>query len=310
MKTLLKSSTLSLWMGVSGCLFASAVAAAPVVNTFAYFDGFGGPLDGKFNYGGGSLDETRVEGSGSPGDVAVTSRARAYASVTNGQYKIGARAELDADYVPAALMQPSGSFSNTAEAMAIGQIEDQLTFSAPGLQPGAYMNVGFTYRLSGNGFSCAPADCSTVYGAGAIPATEVYGEMLSSIDSGWQQQKKRIDFPAPGTTFTHHFNAWNGNATNFTLELTARVFSDSADAKALGMDVNPGYFKVHGDADYYSTLAIVGIAAVDADGAPISDFRITNSDGVALAAVPVPPALGLFGAGLLGLAGIARRRDS
>jgi hypothetical protein len=290
--------------------YATTADAAPVYNTFAYVDSFTpGAFLSKNNFGVGSIDETYVEG-GRAGEYTVTGHARAYASTTNGQYSIGARAELDADYVPASLMQPSGSFSNTAETMAIGQIQDQLTFTAPGLMTGASMNVSFTYMLSGNGFTCAPFECATNYGPGEISATAVYGEAQSSIGAGFQLETKRIDFPAPGATFTHSFNVQNGSTENYTLQLTARVFSDSADAKALNMDIDPGYFNVHGDANYYSTLTIIGIAASDTNSDPIPGFTVTNSDGVVLATVPAPAAVWLFGSGLLGLIGVARRKAS
>ena len=46
----------------------------------------------------------------------------------------------------------------------------------------------------------------------------------------------------------------------------------------------------------------------DFAGFEASDFEIGFADPVALAAVPVPAAVWLFGSGLLGLIGIARRK--
>jgi hypothetical protein len=286
---------------------ASAAPAAPVTNTFAYIDSFtSGAFLSRNNFGVGAIDETYTDTAGGTlGDYAVTGRARAYAATANGQYALGARAELDAEFVPPP-WGPYGSppvFWDTAETKAIGQIQDQLTFNVPGLAAGAFMNVAFTYSLSGNGFTCDPFDCVTVYGPGEIPATEVSGEVASSIGTGFQYQTSRIDFPAPGGTFTHTFSVQNGDTQNYLLQLTARVFSTSADADAAGMASDPGYFNVHGDANYLSTLTITGLAAFDTNGAPLSGLTILNSDGVALVPTVVPEpaswAMVLAGLGLV-----------
>ncbi|CAG0945179.1 hypothetical protein GPROT2_03070 [Gammaproteobacteria bacterium] len=293
-----------------GCLVATAALASPVVSTYMYIDGY---TPGIFwtnfsNPGGSSSDETRVEGYGNPGEVDVTSRARAWVSTANGQYAMGARAELDARYVPASLMQPTGAFSNTAEVLAISQIQDELTFTAPGVAPGASISVSLVYQLSGMGYTCAPVGCIVLGRPGEIPASAVYGEMQSTIGPGWESATYRIDYPAPGSTFTHSFSIANGSSQAYTLLLRARVFSDTADGKALNMDIDPGYFQTQGDANYLSTLTITGIQAFDGQGAPLEGFTVTNSDGVALAVVPAPSGLWLFGPGLLALLQRSRRR--
>ncbi len=297
------------FLGISlSWLFASSAVAAPVVNTFTYIDGYTpGVFWSMMTPGIASIDETHVEGNGNPGEVDVSSRARAWGSTANGQYSIGARAELDARYVPAALMQPAGTFSNTAEVKAISQIQDQLTFMAPGVAPGALINVSLVYQLSGTGFTC-PSGCITVNDPAEIRAGAVYGEAKSIIGPGWELETYRIDYPAPGSGFTHSFSVANGSNQAYTLELTARVFSDTADGKVLNMDVDPGFFRTYGDANYYSTLAITAIQAFDGGGAPIEGFAVTNSDGVALTAVPAAPALWLFGSALAGLLPRFRRR--
>lgn len=311
MEQLSKRSIFKLLTTVLVSVSASAAAAAPVTNTHAYIDSFtAGGFLAQYNLGGGPIDRTYTEGSGAPGEYTVTGRARAYASTSNGQYALGARAELTAEFVPASLMQPVQSLYNTAEAMAIAQIEDQLTFTVQGSAPGDWINVSFTYHLSGAGSTCTLVGCISTYGPGEIPATEVYGEATSIIGTGFQSQTqtKRIDFPAPGSAFTHTFSVQNGDTRNYFLDLTARVFSTSEDAKTQNLDNDPGYFSVRGDANYYSTLTITGIEAFDLSGTPLPGFTVLNSSGVALSAVPVPPALWLFGSGLLGLIGIARRK--
>lgn len=297
-----------LFGGSCGCLLASALAAAPIFNTFTYIDGYTpGLFWSTMTPGAASIDDIRVEGNGDPGTVDVSSRARAWASTVNGQYRIGARAELDARYVPAELMQPTGMFSNTAEAKAISQIQDQLTFTAPGVAPGAPINVSLTYQLSGSGYSC-PSGCSTSSDPGEIQASAIYGEAQSTIGPGWEVETYRIDYPAPGSGFTHSFSVANASTQAYTLQLTSRVFSDTADGKALNKDVDPGFFRTYGDANYLSTLTITAILAFDSGGVPLEGFTITNSDGVALTAVPAPPALWLFGSALAGLLQQLRRR--
>lgn len=274
--------------------------AAPVTSTFAYIDSYSpGVFRATNNFAVGLVDETLSEGTGAPGEYTLTGHAHAYANASGGLYAIGALAGLDADFVPGTLIAAYGDppvLWNTAEAMALGRIEDQLTFLAPALSPGATMNVSFTYLLGGQGADCDRAACTITGGVGGtIPATEVYGEARSSIGGGFQLQSKRIDFPAPGADFTHVFTVQNGATLAYTLELSARVFSSTADAKALGMDLNPGYFHIDATADYLSTLSLTGIAATDVSGTPLATFSITGSDGLPLAPVPLPGSAWLLG---------------
>ncbi len=274
--------------------------AAPVTSTFAYIDSYSaGVFRAKNNPAIGLVDETLLQGTGAPGEYTLMGHARAWATASGGQYAIGARADLDADFVPGTLIAVYGDppvLWNTAEALASGLIEDQLTFLTPALAPGATMNVSFTYFLHGQGADCDRAACAITGGVGGtIPATEVYGEARSSIGGGFQLQSKRIDFPAPGAGFTHVFTVQNGATLAYALELSARVFSSTADAKALGMDLNPGYFHVDATADYHSTLTLTGIAATDAGGTPLDTFSITGSDGLPLTPVPLPGSAWLLG---------------
>jgi hypothetical protein len=303
-------------IGAAGLVLFTGPAgfAAPVTNTFSVIDGFSStPPAALFNFGVGTIDATFSEGGPDPGDYAMSGRATAYATTVNGAWRVGARAELTAEFVPESLWG-TGPFYTTAETKAIGQIEDQLTFTAqcPAAQPSCTitgnspLTVIFTYSFLS---SCAAHQvCSISYGPNEIAPTGVYGEVLAQLGAGFDELTGRVDIPGGGGTFTHTFVVANGATQRYLLQLTARVFSNGQDAVTAGMAGDPGFFHVKGVADFSSTLTLVGIRAVAADGTPL-DLTVHASDGVALQPVSIPEASlsALIAAGAASLASRVRR---
>ena len=64
-------------------------------------------------------------------------------------------------------------------------------------------------------------------------------------------------------------------------------------------------------ADFYNTAKITDIAMYDSNGNRMNDIVFTAASGTVYpAAVPIPAAVWLFGSGLLGLVGVARRGNA
>ena len=104
------------------------------------------------------------------------------------------------------------------------------------------------------------------------------------------------------------FAEWNGTTFNFT----DLILSSNA---TYSFNTATGPSSISGTSMSYETgdTFLVGQSTVITDGGhPFEGLRITlgmnGNDPVSLSAVPVPAAVWLFGSGLIGLAGFARRK--
>jgi hypothetical protein len=103
--------------------------------------------------------------------------------------------------------------------------------------------------------------------------------------------------------------SWNAEVFDVTNTSGGSITLSGDNRFTLGMDWGAGYY---GDSNASllsspDTYLVVfdGFAGLDGTGGPISG----NTLAVDLAPVPVPAAVWLFGTGLLGIVGIARRRN-
>ena len=113
---------------------------------------------------------------------------------------------------------------------------------------------------------------------------------------------------------------------NTTISVTIPYLSDTPTDILFnlfsGIDIQDGDFSVFSDPysvnpimDFSNTVTLSEILITDINGAPITGASITADSGYAypvsmLNAVPIPAAVWLFGSGLVGLIGVARRKKS
>jgi len=104
-------------------------------------------------------------------------------------------------------------------------------------------------------------------------------------------------------------------STDVSISPIAFQFNQSFDlTMALFAGVLP-YSNGAGTSDFLNTAKLTGITVYDSLGQPLTTFSITSGSGTTytangVSAVPVPAAAWLFGSGLLGLIGVARRRGT
>ena len=102
-----------------------------------------------------------------------------------------------------------------------------------------------------------------------------------------------------------------GQALNLSIYGTVQAFSSTQNSYG---QTNVSGVDAMGEASFGNTIAWGGIVDLrDANGVAITDFNALSADtgfnyaNAYVAAVPVPAAVWLFGSGLLGLVGVARR---
>ena len=106
-----------------------------------------------------------------------------------------------------------------------------------------------------------------------------------------------VDFSGWGVT-------WNGISR---IDMSSGAWDGNADGVAI---VTCGVDCAEGDTYTLNYSATVPAGDPSGFGGVMYNFFLTGTVGAAVSAVPVPAAVWLFGSGLLGLAGVARRRKS
>ncbi len=152
---------------------------------------------------------------------------------------------------------------------------------------GAY--DGSAPSMPGSESDYAPTSIGT-FGFGAFGAVAIYTAETDGVNSGFAAPSGDIT----GSDMTLDLSSWTAywNGTSFNQGNSA-VTIDSFDATT-------------GDFAASWTSPVVGGAFNGQDGS----WTITGNAAAATSAVPVPAAVWLFGSGLVGLAGVARRRKA
>jgi hypothetical protein len=235
----------------------------------------------------------------------------AYARAEAGILKASAQAEAQA------VAQPSTNVGASARAHAVAKFADSATFTASGSTP--YQNV---LIISGNlildGFMSATNGFGEVkVGGTGLNTQAAFGEW--SGDSNGRQKSAYGNYSSwvPGSTVTipFSFTVYGGQATeiNYWLDVTAMAgvsFPKCSASGGLCNIVETSNSNVN--LDYSHTLAWGGVTATDWFGNAVQ-INTSSLSGFNYAAaytptVPVPAAAWLFGSGLLGLIGVARRK--
>jgi len=211
-----------------------------------------------------------------------------------------------------------------ASASALYRV--QITFSDASLPPGAPLTVSLSYYLSSD--KCRGAgSCQLLPPTSFDPLLAPFGHaravvaMSSSVTlpGGVDQQSRvRVD-SSPGlavgivpglggSALTRTFTVANGATHDFGLSLTGTVAFDGLDYVDANGLASAGNVQTYFDLDYFDTLHIGAIEALDALGQALPGFAITNSFGWTMATTPPVPEPATMLLWLLGAAMLFGRR--
>ena len=215
-----------------------------------------------------------------------------------------------------ATAQPSTNVGASVSVSSLADFYDRVTFTSTQVPSQSTLFISGGLLLDGPMYSYG-----TGYGEVSVGGTGVSNS--SSIpywrgtSSGLQSLGGKYSSWVPGSTVTipFSFSVLNGESTqlDYWLSLSANASADySACASAGGLCniVQTTTSLIH--IDYCNTLAWGGVSVTDQSGKAVS-FSSSSISGFDYAVaysspVPVPAAAWLFGSGLLGLIGVARRR--
>jgi len=143
-----------------------------------------------------------------------------------------------------------------------------------------------------NGEDCG-YNVKTTSGSPPYPTDTVYSEMASMYydtlgNLAWMDTSGNESQPGWGLTNTALFDNLQNNAYWSGTEMTPCCFPYN--------DYSAWYFKFTGGSQYFSRKE---------DAAPFHVWAVHDGD---VGAVPIPAAVWLFGSGLIGLVGLARRK--
>lgn len=214
-----------------------------------------------------------------------------------------------------------GSANAQSSASATGAFSDVFELNAAGYAPGTM--VAMTFAINANG---SFGGTGSTTGGGILSSASWSGtawwRATTRLDGygfeEWQQQSSNstgtVDITGNGSldTSIHTVNVYLGSHSVFLsaeayATTNASAFTHSADGASTWASAAFG-------SDLSHTVGWGGILSLSTlDGTAITDFTaISSTSGFdysnAYSAVPVPAAVWLFGSGLLGLVGIARRK--
>lgn len=215
-----------------------------------------------------------------------------------------------------------GSANSQASASAVGGFSDVFQLNAAGYAPGTEVVMTFAVDVSG-----AFGGGGSTLGGGALSAASWSG-------NAWWRATTQLDgygFEQAQTLFRNSAGANDVTGSNmgtgiYTVNVYLGAHSVTLRAEA-SASANASAFTHSADgagtfaesaflADLGNTVGWGGILGLSTlDGTAITDFTaISSTSGFdyanAYSAVPVPPAVWLFGSGLLGMIGVMRRKPA
>jgi len=172
---------------------------------------------------------------------------------------------------------------------------DSLTINGSGPQSGGFLKIGFN--------ASAVGQYNNEFGFGE--AGFWYYAGLDSTFQGWFSENiSNTTFD--GTVWSHLMPFDFNVPFNVRTTLLARVDSGCSDPESFCSN-----WSAEGTSDVFNTLEITSVEVLDEFGNPINGTQIVADSGFnysSLTAVPIPGAIWLFGSGLLGLIGMAKRK--
>lgn len=239
------------------------------------------------------------------------SNGHAFARAEAGVLKASAQAEAQA------VAQPSTNVGAGARAHAVAKFYDSVTFTAGGSTP--YQNV---LIISGNLLLDGSMSATNAYGEVKVGGTglnpqSVFAEWIG--DSNGRQKSAYGGYstwvPGSEVSIPFTFTVYSGQATEigYWLDVTALAGASFPRCSASGGLCNVVQTaNSNVTVDYSHTLAWGGVSATDWFGNAVqintSSVSGFNYSTAYTPEVPVPAAAWLFGSGLLGLIGVARRK--
>ena len=232
--------------------------------------------------------------------------ATASASVTPGALHLGAETSI----------APYGG----ANARAHGYFSESLTFIFPGAAPGSSGQLSGAFVIDGGlGATATGSSLATNVGLASLSMQGSFG----GVNVGTQGSNM---FSTAAGQSGSPFSAIIPVTWNFTVgpngqvlgsfsvmgdvstEANATVYQESSSSLAI-----PGFASASGN--FSNSIYWGGVSELKINGQVITDYSVASESGFDYihgypAAVPIPAAGWLFGSGLLGLIGVARRKRS
>lgn len=223
-----------------------------------------------------------------------------------------ASASLDIDYGlirsrASGYMNYTGTGTDFVVALANGSIQDLVTIT--GGTTGTLGTLTAQVYLSGFGSATAagpPEDpgYETVVAAYGVELSNLYGYGGTSVTGGWNSSTDGFRGDPLGQAYTLTTSFIFG--TQWALGFSSSLFVSISPTSAAGT--------YQGELDLWNTITWLGIQSItDEAGNAIGSYSISSESGFDWSsahpsAVPIPTAFWLFGSGLIGLIGIARRK--
>jgi hypothetical protein len=276
----------------------SALFSCLLIFSFAVPDADASYLVRRTNYVSG-LPATEAECGAqnpatqcAPGDTQSTATSVS-GTVSSGNYSGSSSADLSTG---ALRIQGSGP---TYESISTANLEEQLAFT--GIAPGTSQTISLILNMDGTYRDGSRIIANASYQSGDYFSSD--WDYLS-IDLEYSGNgAANINDPVSSTTFSL------ADACSSCSQIT------SGDWASLGPTQFIGEIDIFGnDPNLIIAMALSGTGYFDLSNTYTislvlpSGIGYTSSSGVFLSAVPIPPAIWLFGSGLIGLVGVARRK--
>jgi len=176
------------------------------------------------------------------------------------------------------------------------------------------------------GWTVLPSGGGTLVVSTLGPASGTYSANLSPpaapVSEIIRQERKGMGVVMPGQTVTVVFKA-RGTLSNGGVANAEFFSQDSGGGVTATMLLGGAPLGLNADPDVWTTFSFTPVAANDVSGgitlqllascAPIAGCRADvyfDDVSITVQAIPIPAAIWLFGSGLLGLVGIARRKTA
>lgn len=263
-------------------------------------------ISGGYNISGpGFSCKASDQGSGSLSD----SSPECSSYITSGSFSVSGSGSATYDTLRATAsaglsdLDPSGAYGSgslLASATGSAQYSDSITIDIAG-RTGDYVDLVFTTEMNGN--AAATADSSTYASVDATLRVIVNGYRVNVSRSTGSEGDPVFNDLNPGVVQIQLGSAFSVSSL---LQVTARIQALTA--------IN-GMYNGDAFANFGNSAGITSFELFEAgSNVAIDNWDLTSESGAFgfynAAAVPVPASIWLFGSGLLGLIGMARRKKA